>query len=82
MQTTKQSDRWESSILAAALAVAGTLFLSDKLGSLMVASNFLSHAIQHCAPGFLAALGLLLFSEQQSPATEVANGGPRKGQYE
>jgi len=74
MQTQKQPDRWESSIIAAALAVAGTLFLSDKLGSLMFASNLLLHVVQRTAPVLLVALGLtLLFADHYAVVTEASD---------
>lgn len=55
-----QPDRWEALILAAALAVAGTLFIFDKLGSFIQSSNLVSHAFVHSAPMFLVVMGVSL----------------------
>ena len=51
MACQNQPDRYESLILAAALAAAGTLFLFDKLGAF---------AILHLAPAFLVGVGVSL----------------------
>ena len=64
-----QPDRWESLILAGALAVAGTWFLFDKLASLMHNIE-LSRALD-AAPAILigVAVSLLLATEGTDPAS-------------
>ena len=62
-----QPDRWEALILAAALAVAGTLFLFDKLGTLMRTGDLFSHAILHSAPMFLVVVGVSLMLAEAVP---------------
>ena len=58
---------WESSLLAAALAVAGTLFFFDKLGSLMQNDTFSLQAMLHAAPVLVVVLGVsLLLADQTS----------------
>ena len=76
-----QPDRWESLILAAALAVAGTLFIFDKLGSFIRATSFVSHAFVHSAPMFLVVVGVSLMVADLG--TTCAKGNrPREGRYE
>lgn len=60
MAQKNQPDRWESLILAAALAVAGTLFIFDKLGSFMRTGNLVLHACLHSAPIFMLVMGVSL----------------------
>ena len=73
MKNNRQPDRWESSIIAAALAVAGTLFLSDKLACLLFIGNTFMHFVQHTAPVMLVALGLtLLVADQHAIGTQPA----------
>ena len=54
-----QPDRWESLILAGALAAAGTWFLFDKLASL-VRNLDLSQAILHASPPLLVGVAVIL----------------------
>jgi len=72
-----QPDRWEALILAAALAVAGTLFLFDKLGCFMRTGNLLSHALVHSAPVFLVVVGvsLMLADAVTTGASKHSNEG-------
>ncbi len=65
MKHNRQPDRLESSIIAAALAVAGMLFLSDKLGSLLFSGTAFMHLVQHTASVVLVALGLTLLVAEQ-----------------
>ena len=67
MAHNNQPDRWEALILAAALAVAGTLFLFDKLGTLMRTGDLFSHAILHSAPMFLVVMGVSLMLADAAP---------------
>jgi len=70
----KQPKRWQSSLLAAALAFAGTPLLFDRLVSL-VRSGFLSYpAILHSAPVLLVAVGLVLVLAEDSAALGDAPG--------
>jgi hypothetical protein len=79
----KQPDRWLSSLLAAAMAVAGSLFLFDKLGSLMRPGLLSWNTILHASPIFLAVLGLSLWLAQPAAATNgVAGRHSAEGRYE
>jgi hypothetical protein len=83
MANGKQPDRWQSSLLAAAMAVAGTLFLFDKLGSLMRTGLFSFNTVLHASPIFLAVLGLSLWLAQPSVNTTASTGRHSKeGRYE
>lgn len=79
MAQKNQPDRWESLILAAALAVAGTLFMFDKLGSFMRTSNFLSHAFLHCAPVLLAVIGVSLIVADSEATCAKSNRSKEEG---
>jgi hypothetical protein len=76
-----QPDRWEALILAAALAVAGTLFIFDKLGCFIRTSNLLSHAFVHSAPMFLVVMGVSLMVADLGTARKRSR-RPREGRYE
>ena len=65
MANRNRRNGWESSLLAAALAVAGTLFFFDKLGSLMQSALSLQ-AIVHAAPILVVVLGATLLLADQS----------------
>jgi len=72
MERPNQPERWESAIFAAVMAVAGTLFMFDKLGSL-VRSGILSwQTIVHAAPILVVVLGIGLLSAGQVPVTAAA----------
>jgi hypothetical protein len=76
MARKNQPDRWESLILAGALAVAGTWLLFDKLAPLMHNIE-LSRAL-HAAPAILVgvAVSLLLATAGTEPArTQHSRGG-------
>lgn len=81
MANGKQPDRWLSSLLAAAMAVAGSLFLFDKLGSLMRTGLLSFHSVLHASPIFLAVLGLSLWLAQPS-ANTAAGRHSGEGRYE
>jgi len=81
MAQKNQPDRWESLILAAALAVAGTLFIFDKLGSFMRTSNFLSYAFLRSAPMFLIVIGVSLMVADLG-TTCTKDNRPGEGRYE
>jgi len=81
MAQKNQPDRWESLLLAAALAVAGTLFMFDKLGSFIPTGTFLSHAFLHSAPIFLVVMGVSLMVADLGSAGAEHN-RPGEGRYE
>jgi hypothetical protein len=56
----KQPDRLQSSLLAAVLAVAGSLFFFDKLDDLLKTINFSWPSILHSAPAFLVVVAIVL----------------------
>jgi hypothetical protein len=83
MAKQKQPERWESVIVAAAMAVAGTLFMFDKLGSL-VHSGMLSSSL-HAGPVLVVVLGLGLWLadwETLTMASAPMQGGRRNGDHE
>ncbi len=88
MANRKQPDRWESLLLAAAMAVAGTLFLFDKLGSLMRADFLSFNRVLHASPLFLLVLGVsLLWADQGAASAKPTNGvhtnhGAKESRYE
>jgi hypothetical protein len=65
MANGKRPHGFESSILAAALAVAGVLFLFDKLGVLMRGGMLSTHAIVHSAPAFLVGVAICLIMAER-----------------
>jgi len=77
MANRKQPERWESLMLAGAMATAGTLFAFDKLGSL-VHTGLLSFAtILHAGPLLLIVAGISLMVADQNLGA-VANDGRSK----
>jgi hypothetical protein len=67
MAKQNQPERWESAIVAAAMAVVGTLFMFDKLGSLVRSGMLSWQAALHPAPMLLVVVGLgLLLADQAS----------------
>jgi len=67
-------NRWESSLLAGALAAAGTLFIFDKLGSFM--QNLATvRAIEHAAPLLLTGIGLNLWIADRGAFAPHAGSG-------
>ena len=71
-------NRWESSLLAGALAAAGTLFIFDKLGSLMQNVPVL-HAMEHAAPLLLAGIGFNLWiADREAFAPHAGSGETRR----
>jgi len=83
MANGKQPDRWQSSLLASAMAVAGSLFLFDKLGSLMRTGLFSFNTVLHASPIFLAVLGLSLWlAHPNTSATAPANRHSKEGRHE
>jgi hypothetical protein len=60
MANQKQPDRLQSSLLAALLAVAGSLFFFDKLDELFQTIHFSWPRILHLAPAFLVFVAIVL----------------------
>lgn len=79
MANKNRRNNWESSMLAAALAVAGTLFFFDKLGSLMQNSMLSLQEVVHAAPALVIVLGISLLLADQ---TGVATQKEREGRHE
>jgi hypothetical protein len=84
MAKQNQPERWESAIVAAAMAVAGTLFMFDKLGSLVRSGVFSWQTTLHAAPMLVVVLGVGLLLADQARATAAparpANGRSKEGQ--
>jgi hypothetical protein len=80
MANKNRRNGWESSLLAAALAVVGTLFLLDKLGSLMQSTLSLQ-AVVHAAPVLVVVLGISLLLADHS-AVVSRNQPSREGRHE
>jgi hypothetical protein len=83
MAKQNQPERWESAIVAAAMAVAGTLFMFDKLGSLVRSGMLSWQATLHAAPVLAVVLAVgLLFADQERTTAESApptNRRPKEG---
>jgi hypothetical protein len=67
MAKPRQPERWKSAILAAAMAVAGTLFMFDKLGSLIHSGLLSWQMTVHASPALVVVLGmgLLLVGQEE-----------------
>lgn len=72
MTKQKQPERWESAIVAAAMAVAGTLFMFDRLGSLVRSGMLSWQTTVHAAPVLVVVLGLGLLLADQETMTAAA----------
>lgn len=80
MARKNQPDRWEATLLAAIMAVAGVAFLFDRLGALVRASVLSFPAVVHSAPALLVAVGaILLLAEQDASHVESGNGTESQG---
>ncbi|MGA8151408.1 MAG: hypothetical protein WB952_10700 [Terriglobales bacterium] len=83
MAKRKQPERWESTMLAAVLAVAGTLFLFDKLSSLMRNSSLSLQTIGHAAPLLLVVMAVsLMLADQGAVATDPREERGQGGHHE
>jgi hypothetical protein len=78
MARRNQPDRWESLILAGALAVAGTWFLFEKC-AFLVRNLDLARAILHASPALLVgvAVSLILASAGTEPGSTRHSGEGR-----
>ena len=81
MANKNRHNGWESSLLAAALAVVGTLFFFDKLGSLMQNSTLSLDAVVHAAPALVVVLGISLLLADHG-AVVSRNQRSREGRHE
>jgi hypothetical protein len=79
MAKQNQPERWESVIVAAAMAVAGTLFMFDRLGSLVRSGMLSWQTTLHTAPMLLVVLGvgLLLAEQERMTPSSVLSGNRR-----
>jgi hypothetical protein len=84
MAKQNQPERWESVIVAAAMAVAGTLFMFDKLGSLVRSGMVSWQMTLHAAPMLVVVLGvgLLVADQEGMTAAPAPRNGLRKGNHE
>jgi hypothetical protein len=64
-------DRWESPMLAAAMAVTGTLFLFDKLHSLMHSDILSWRLVPYGASVVLVGIGICLLVAQAAAPVRV-----------
>jgi hypothetical protein len=81
MANKTRRNSWEASLLAAALAIAGTLFFFDKLGSLLQNGAFSLQAALHAAPVLVVVLGIsLLLADQSGIASRSQRS--REGRHE
>jgi protein-S-isoprenylcysteine O-methyltransferase Ste14 len=80
-----QPDRWESPMLAAAMALTGTLVIFDKLHSLMHSYIFSWHLIPYCTSVLLVVAGLCLMVVQVTrpgAQTVVPNQRKKEGPHD
>jgi hypothetical protein len=83
MANKKQPERWEASLLASVMAVAGAPYLFDKLGSLVQTSMVSLGVVLHSAPALLVVAGaILLLADQSAMTTDAGNRRPKEGRYE
>ena len=65
MEGRKQVTGWESTLLAVALAIAGTLFLGNRIWAMAEAGVLSFHTLESAAPALLVMVGVgLLLAEQ------------------
>lgn len=60
MAKQNQPDRWEASLLAAAMAVAGAPFLFDRLASLVQSGVLTLSLVLHAAPVLIIVAGAIV----------------------
>jgi len=81
MASKKQPPRWEATLLAVVMAVAGAPFLFDKLGSLVRSGMLSIPAVIHLAPVLLVAVGaILLLADQGAMNTESGSQRQNEGE--
>ena len=74
-----QPDRWEATLLAVVMVIAGMPFLFDKLGSLVRDSLLSIPAVHHAAPVLLAAVGAIILLAEESGTGEVSARAKKQG---
>lgn len=74
-----QPDRWEATLLAVVMAIAGAPFLFATLGSLMRPNLFTSLAIHNSAPIVLVAMGAILLVADRGTASDTSSEHSREG---
>jgi len=78
-----QPDRWEATLLAAMLAVVGSIFLFGKLGVLVQTGIAAISALPHSAPGLLFLVALIvLLAGSSNPDSRVSGGGVERPDHE
>ena len=77
-----QPERWEAVIVAGAMAVAGTLFMFDRLGSLVRSGMLSWQTVLHEAPMLMVVLGvsLLLVDRRRMTVASAPKGRAQEGQ--
>jgi len=74
MPNRNHPQRWEAAILATALAIAGTLFLFDNLGAVVLTHLHSWPSLLHSSPAALAGVAAaLLWAEEENPPVATSN---------
>jgi hypothetical protein len=79
MASKNQPDRWEATLLAVVLALAGAPFLFATLGSLMRPSVFTSLAIHNSGPVLLVLAGAILLVADGGTGEESSQSNAKQG---
>jgi len=79
MANQNQPDRWEASLLAAALAVAGGPFLFDKLASFVQSGALTLSLALRAAPILAIVAGAILLLTDASGVAPASSKHPAKG---
>jgi predicted ATPase len=79
MANANQPDRWEASLLAAAMAVVGAPFLFDKLASLVNSGVITLSMALHAAPVLLAVAGAIILLTDPSGVAATSDSRKTKG---
>lgn len=76
-----QEERWTASLLAGALAVAGVLFVLDKIGSLIPDPGNIAQTIVQSAPALLVTVGICLVLADLRIMPWHGGGGDQGGRH-
>ncbi|HWZ82127.1 MAG TPA: hypothetical protein VNW47_05870 [Terriglobales bacterium] len=79
MASKNQPDRWEATLLAVVLALAGAPFLFATLGSLMRPSVLTSLAIHNSGPVLLVLAGAILLVADAGTGEESSQSNAKQG---
>ena len=79
MASKNKPDRWEATLLAVVMALAGAPFLFATLGSLMRPSIFTSLAIHNSGPVLLVLAGAILVVADGDTAEKSSESNPKQG---